>query len=255
MMTAFAQLEKTARINPAAVWNALKGFGKGFARAPGDAVAAASGLGRGEVFSNLAARSKELQGAAQNIGNLTGQLGLTGSGLFALDQAINGKDARDGAQSTRSKGVAKSTQSKGHFDAVHPDAESWRSRLLGTTPRDVIEGAQNLGGDLMGREKAAATEISDPVRDEKDKKDAAALRNRHILLALKRALQGGAAGAVVGGIGAAGEPGGLSGGHGALLGLLGGGAAGLAGGAAEGGLKRSIGLDPLLQTIATARRP
>lgn len=111
-------------------------------------------------------------------------------------------------------------------------------------------------------EKRAATEEpavpaadSKPEISEKDDKDAKALRNRHILLVLKRALQGGAIGTVAGGVGAAGEQGGLTGGQGALAGLLGGGAAGALEGAAEGGVKRTLGLDPLLQTIATARRP
>jgi hypothetical protein len=48
---------------------------------------------------------------------------------------------------------------------------------------------------------------------------------------------------------------GLSASQGALLGLLAGGLAGGGIGAAEGGLKRSVGMDPLLNTIATARRP
>ena len=101
----------------------------------------------------------------------------------------------------------------------------------------------------------SAAAIEDPARAEKDRKDAEALRNRHILLALTRALQGGAVGAVGGGIAAGGSPEGLSGGQGALLGLLGGGAVGAVGGAAEGGLKRVLGMDPLLPTLATARRP
>jgi hypothetical protein len=110
------------------------------------------------------------------------------------------------------------------------------------------------GDDRQGLSKVAAP-VEQPVEDEKSRKDADALRNRHILLVLKRALQGGAAGAVIGGMGAGSNSEGLSGGQGALLGLLGGGALGAAEGAAEGGVKRLIGLDPLLQTIATARRP
>ena len=114
--------------------------------------------------------------------------------------------------------------------------------------------------------KSAATEAELPLAekepDEKDRKDKAALRNRHILLALKRALQGGTAGAVFGGMAAAdpaagirGEDPGLNSGQGALIGLLAGGLLGADAGAAEGGLKRAVGMDPLLNTIATARRP
>jgi len=110
-------------------------------------------------------------------------------------------------------------------------------------------------------EKAAAAAEdaqTDPRLEEKDRKDAAALRNRHILLALKRALQGAAVGGIAGGMGAAdpiGASDGLSASQGAILGLLAGGLAGGGIGAAEGGLKRSVGMDPLLNTIATARRP
>lgn len=120
-------------------------------------------------------------------------------------------------------------------------------------------------GGLMAQHhnKSAATEApANPETDEKDRKDKAALRNRHILLALKRALQGGTIGAIGGGMAAAdptagisGADPGLSGGQGALIGLLAGGLLGAGAGAAEGGLKRSVGMDPLLNTIATARRP
>jgi hypothetical protein len=108
--------------------------------------------------------------------------------------------------------------------------------------------------------KSAATEDAktDPRLEEKDRKDAEALRNRHILLALKRALQGAAIGGVAGGMGAAdpiGASDGLNASQGALLGLLGGGLIGGGVGAAEGGVRRSFGLDPLLETVATARRP
>jgi hypothetical protein len=113
---------------------------------------------------------------------------------------------------------------------------------------------------LQVLKKSGSTEevAADPRLEEKDRKDAAALRNRHILLALKRALQGAAIGGVAGGLGAAdpiGASDGLSASQGALLGLLAGGLAGGGIGAAEGGLKRSVGMDPLLNTIATARRP
>jgi hypothetical protein len=121
-----------------------------------------------------------------------------------------------------------------------------------------------VSGTMIGEhnklDKAAAKEDAktDPQLEEKDRKDAAALRNRHILLALKRALQGAAIGGVAGGMGAAdpiGASDGLNASQGALLGLLAGGLAGGGIGAAEGGLKRSVGMDPLLNTIATARRP
>lgn len=92
---------------------------------------------------------------------------------------------------------------------------------------------------------------ADPeYHDYRKKKDSSALRNRHIALALKRALQGGAVGAfanVMGNIGSGEEN---SAGKGAILGaLLGGGV-----GALEGATKRSLGLDPMLDTTLVAHR-
>lgn len=102
-------------------------------------------------------------------------------------------------------------------------------------------------------EKHASTALAEDEERVRDK-DRKTLRNRHILLALRRAMQGATGGAVLGGLGAVGEEGGMSGGQGALLGLVAGGLAGGAVGAGEGALKRSVGVDPLLQTIITANR-
>ena len=125
--------------------------------------------------------------------------------------------------------------------------------------------AGGVGGNVAGRraadaindrflpvKQASSVEIDErTIRRERDEK---ALRNRHIALALKRAIQGGLLGAGIGGIGAAKEEGGMDGNEGALLGLLSGGLAGAGLGAAEGGIKRSLGLDPTLQTFLTAQR-
>ena len=72
------------------------------------------------------------------------------------------------------------------------------------------------------RKSAASVDNSDIRR----KRDETALRNRHIALALKRAIQGGFLGTAVGGIQAGVKDGGFDGNEGALLGLLSGGVAG-----------------------------
>lgn len=115
------------------------------------------------------------------------------------------------------------------------------------------------GGIFGGKTKEAAaageveTEAAPKGESEKPERDKSreALNKRHLLLAIQRAVQGGAAGTVLGGIGAA-EPEGLTPGQGALLGLLGGAVAGGTYGAAEGGVKRTFGIDPILKTVATA---
>jgi outer membrane lipoprotein SlyB len=106
----------------------------------------------------------------------------------------------------------------------------------------------------LGYTNKAASSIETDERALRRERDEKALRNRHIALALKRAIQGGLVGTAVGGIGAAKEEGGMDGNEGALLGLIGGSLAGAGLGAAEGGIKRSLGLDPTLQTYLTAQR-
>lgn len=96
----------------------------------------------------------------------------------------------------------------------------------------------------MNKEATSAASDETAIRRLRDEK---ALRNRHIALALKRALQGAAVGTIVGGIGSGDQ-------NGALLGLLGGGLTGAGIGTAEGGIKRSLGLDPMLETTLMAQR-
>jgi hypothetical protein len=94
-MTPFTLLEKSAAIPIGTILSALKSFGKGLARAPGDAVSASSGLGSGQFFSNLAARNAALRGdTAAGIGNLAGHLGIVGGGVYTADKALGGEDNR-----------------------------------------------------------------------------------------------------------------------------------------------------------------
>lgn len=110
--------------------------------------------------------------------------------------------------------------------------------------------------------KSAAREIYD--RDLEHTKDRKAVKRRHMLLALKRALQGALVGGIAGNIYGAGQANQRTGvdnppdsstiGRSTALGALSGAALGGVTGGIEGGLKRAIGVDPLLQTVATARR-
>jgi hypothetical protein len=84
-------------------------------------------------------------------------------------------------------------------------------------------------------------------RRERDEK---ALRNRHIALSLKRAAQLGLLGSVVGGM----KAGSGNEGQGALVGALMGSLAGGGIGAMEGATKRTLGLDPILDTTLIAHR-
>lgn len=124
-----------------------------------------------------------------------------------------------------------------------------------------------VGGAMGGRElgKMAAEEEApkEPKEAPKPKegegdvrrqRDEKALRNRHIALSLKRGMSGGMLGAILGGLGAAGNEGGMTGGQGALAGGAGGALAGAGLGAAEGGVKRLLGLDPILDTTLIAQR-
>lgn len=92
-------------------------------------------------------------------------------------------------------------------------------------------------------------------RDSEHKKDSDAIRRRHIMLALKHALQMGTAGGLVGAVAAGSHEGGMNGGQGAIAGLLAGALAGGTYGAAKGGVRRYLGMDPLLDTTAIARAP
>jgi hypothetical protein len=144
-MTPFALLEKSAAFPTGAILGALKSFGKGLARAPGDLFDGGAGMGRGQFFSNLAERGAALRGnTAAEIGNLTGHMGIAGSGIYAVDKALGGEAARaelrkklmeqlDGAGSTwrdhRDPGRNPNGRSGIRLGpgGVHPD---WRPELI-----------------------------------------------------------------------------------------------------------------------------